>query len=240
MFAAKTSLSLLAIAACGFICAGSGAPNAAPTATSPIATLPRSTLLSSGPVVPSTAVLQSAAEKRLLAQIRRDLDDSEARVQLSSLRFVRVSNRSLEGRGEGTLLFDAKGTIPIQVVVTYDLPEQKMERADYLVAAGAESLNDELLGKSLRDNISDSIGSRLVLEFSQQPVDFSLEEITHLASGRNRLMISGNGITRFPGEGAAYTRFVATADRFSGRLISISYELLQQVEAPDGTPIAMK
>lgn len=235
MFAAKTSLTLFAIAACGLLCTSCGESYAAPTAIAQ-----RSTLLSSDQVVPAGAVLQGAAEKLLLGQVRRDLEAPEARIRLSSLHFVRVSGRSLEGRGDGILQFDGPGTIPIEVIVTYDLSEQKMERADYLVAAGAESLNDELLGKSLRDNISDSIGSRLVLEFSQQPVDFSLDKITHLSSGRNRLMISGNGITRFPGEGAAYTRFVATADRISGRVISISYELLQQVEAPDGTPIAME
>jgi len=230
MFATKSVLALVAIAACGVISVDNAPPQMA--SATPSSVNSRWSALANDSITPSRAALQDAAEQALLAQIRKDLRDSEARIRLSRLRFERNGNSSIEGRGDGVILFDTGGSIPIDVVAVYDLLDARMTQANYLVAGPVYSLNGEALAQALRDNIADSIGARLVLEFAQQPVDFSLGEITHLASGRNRLMISGHGVTRFPGEGAAYTRFVATADRVSGRVLSISYELLQQVETP--------
>jgi hypothetical protein len=227
MFATKSLLALFAIATGGFISVGNSPPQMA--SATPSSVNWRWSPVGESPVAPSCAILQDAAEQQLLAQIRNDLRDSEAQIKLSALHFERTSNSSLEGRGDGIIVFDAGGSIPIDVVVTYDPLDAGMARATYLVAGPIKNLKDESIGQALKDNI----GSRMVLEFAQQPVDFSLGQITHLASGRNRLMISGNGVTSFPGEGAAYTRFVATADRASGRVLSISYELLQQIETPN-------
>lgn len=46
------------------------------------------------------------------------------------------------------------------------------------------------------------------------------------------MVVTGDGITGFPGEGAAYTKFVATVDKFTGDIVNVEYELLQEVAAP--------
>ena len=178
--------------------------------------------------------MQAASERAVLAQVQRDLQDRGARIRLDGLRFSRASQRSVEGHGAGIALFDSVNPIPIEVTVTYDLATARVERADYHVteSVAPAPMKSAVLAKKLRDSIADRIGARLVLEFAQQPVDFSLLQITNVASGRNRMVVTGDGITGFPGEGAAYTKFVATVDKFTGAIVKVDYELLQEVVAP--------
>lgn len=173
--------------------------------------------------------MQLAAERALLAQVRQDLGDGEARVHLAALHFEAASGRTVEGRGVGTIFFDADASIPVEVTVSYDLIDNRAEQAAYLVADSGQQTVPAAVAAALRRRIADRIGSRLVLEFAQQPVDFSLQRIEHLAGGRNRLFISGEGITRFEGEGAARTRFVATARRDSGEILTIQYEIGEEI-----------
>lgn len=231
MFSFKSSLALIAIAAGGFINAGSGPPSTVTPAA------PTRLIVEDG-AVPAHAILKSAAEQALLAQVRKDLQDREADIRLADLRFERTSNRSVEGVGKGTLSFDSSDAIPVEVTVSYDLHERRVEQANYLIAAGARPSPQRFLGKRMRREIADRIGSRLVLEFAQQAVDFSLLDVKHFSSGRDRIMISGTGVTRFLGEGAAHTRFVATADKSSGHILSISYELLEEI-AEEDLPLAL-
>lgn len=228
MVTAKPLFALFAIAAGGFLNAGSGlagSPTSHPAAVD-LLSLAEPPLPAGG-----NAGMQAAAAKAVLAQVQRDLQDHGARIRLEDLHFSRASERSVAASGAGVALFDSVNPIPIQVTVTYDLSTARVERANYVVSEGAAPAHSkpDVLGKKLRDSIANRIGARLVLEFAQQPVDFSLLQITNVASGRNRMLVTGDGITGFPGEGAAYTKFVATVDKFSGAVLKVDYELLQEV-----------
>lgn len=231
----KSGLALVAIAAGGFINAAIG--NASQT-------MPARVLAQPGPpfvgatALPRDSAMQLAAERALLAQVRQDLGDGEARVRLVALNFEPSSGRIVEGRGLGTIFFDADASIPVEVTVSYDLIDNRVEQAAYLVADSAREVVSAAVATGLRQRIADRIGSRLVVEFAQQPVDFSLQRIEHLAGGRNRLLISGAGITRFEGEGAALTRFVATARRDSGEILTIQYELGAEIAEPSAPTTA--
>ncbi len=217
MFEAKQLVALLAIAAGGFINAGIGVQDVVAPATA-------SSPAHAG--VPADPVLQRAAERALLAQLRADLGDDSASLRLSALRFQRASGRSIEGRGEALARFDGGAPVPLEVSIAWDVPTQRVEQAAYLVAGKTKSLH---LDEGMRQRIADRIGARLVLEFAGQPVDFALDRVQHLAAGRERLLVSGEGVASFPGEGAARTRFVATADRASGKLLTLQYELGEQL-----------
>ena len=108
----------------------------------------------------------------------------------------------------------------------WDEPTQRVEQAAWLVTGPAPRAP---LDDATRRAIADRIGSRLVLEFAGQPVDFALRRVEHLAAGRGRLLVSGEGIADFGAEGAARTRFVATAERGSGKLLTLQYELGEQL-----------
>lgn len=220
MFEARQIAALVAIFAGGFLNAGIGAqfPSAVAAAEAPPS--PASA------EVPADAILQHAAAQALLAQLRADLGDEDATLRLSALRFERASGRSVEGRGAAVASFDGSAPVPLEVTVSYDLPTRTVEQVAYLVSGPAPTLR---LDEATRRGIADRIGSRLVVEFAGQPVDFALSRVHHLAAGRDRLLVSGVGVASFAGEGAATTRFLATAERASGKLLTLQYELGEQI-----------
>ena len=225
MFDARQLAALFAIAAGGVLNAGLGAQVDAFAASVPSPVLARSVADAAAPA--SRAVeLQSAASQALLAQLRADLGDPSATLQVDPLRFTRADGRSLEARGTALARFDGSEPVLLEVSVVWDEPTQRVEQAAWLVTGPAPQAP---LDDATRHLIADRIGSRLVLEFAGQPVDFALRRVEHLAAGRERLLVSGEGIADFGAEGAARTRFVATAERASGKLLTLQYELGEQL-----------
>jgi len=225
MIEARQLAALFAIFAGGVLNAGIGAQFSSlhsPGASSS----PAVASAAAGNEAAAHARLTLACERALRAQLRADLGDPAAQLQLSGLHFARSSGRSIEGRGLATAVFDGSAPVPLEVSVTWDLQTGRVEQAAYLVAGGTPGL--DLDGPTQR-RIADRIGSRLVVEFAGQPVDFSLDRVEHLAAGRARLLVSGEGVADFGAEGSARTRFVATADRASGKLLTLQYELGEQL-----------
>ena len=223
MFEARQLAALFAIAAGGVLNAGIGAQFEGFALT---ASAPALAEASQSPADTAAQRMQAAAHTALLAQLRADLGDPSATLQLSPLAFVQADGRSLEGRGQALASFDGSDPLPLDVSVVWDLPTQAVEQAAWLVSGPATKTT---LNSAMRHGIADRIGSRLVMEFAGQPVDFALRRVEHLAAGRERLLVSGEGIADFGSEGAARTRFVATADRASGKLLTLQYELGEQL-----------
>ena len=221
MFEARQLAALVAIATGGFINAGLDAHSATAYAAPPVAAVEHRV-----DAVPGEPALRAAAEQALLAQLRADLRDPRASLRLQSLSLRRSSGRTLEGRGSALASFDGSAPVQLEVTVAWDLPTQRVEQANYLVAGGADTLS---LDGATRQRIADRIGARLVLEFAGQPVDFALSRVEHLAAGRDRLLVAGEGVASFGAEGDARTRFLATAERDSGKLLTLQYELREQL-----------
>ena len=216
---AKQLAALLAIGVGGVLNAGFGAHFDAIAAPSPV--------LARAVAAPQAVdPMQQAARVALLAQLRSDLGDPKATLQVSTLEFTRDSGSSLEGRGTALASFDGSEPVRLEVSVIWDEPTQRVEQASWLVSGPAPQT---ALDAATKHRIADRIGSRLVLEFAGQPVDFSLQRVEHLAAGREKLLVSGEGVADFGEEGAARTRFVATAERASGKLLTLQYELGEQV-----------
>ena len=161
-----------------------------------------------------------------VAQLRSDLGDPAATLELQSLALQRSSGRSLEGRGRALASFDGSAPVPLEVTIAWDMPTQRVEQAAYLVSGPVTRLP---LDTGTQERIADRIGARLVVEFAGQPVDFALSRVEHLAAGRNRMLVAGEGIASFGAEGDARTRFLATAERDSGKLLTLQYELREQL-----------
>jgi len=215
--------ALFAIAAGGVLNAGLGAQFGAIASPTPSPMLARDVAAA----VPKADPVQQAAGAALLAQVRADLGDPTATLQLDApLRFERDSGRSLQGRGTALASFDHSDPVRLEVSVVWDLPTQRVEQAAWLVTGPAPQAP---IDAAMKDRIADRIGSRLVLEFAGQPVDFALDRVEHLAAGRERLLVSGEGTADFGAEGAARARFVATAERASGKLLTLQYELGEQL-----------
>jgi hypothetical protein len=212
--------ALFMIAAGGFINAGIDSTIALP------AQAPRATIDRRVDAMPSEQAMRAAAQAALLAQLRADLGDPSASLELGTLGFVRDSGRGVEGRGNALARFDGGAVVPLEVSVAWDLPTQRIEQASYLLSGPAPTL---ALDAQLRKRIADRIGARLVIEFAGQPVDFALQRVEHFAAGRERMLVSGEGVASFGAEGAARTRFLATAERSTGKLLTLQYELREQL-----------
>ena len=224
MFEPRQFAALFAIAAGGVLNAGLGAQVDSFAAPSPSPLLAQSVAASA----PAEDPVQRAAREALLAQVRSDLGDPAAILELEApLKFARGSGRSMEGRGTALARFDHSEPVRLEVSVVWDEPTQRVEQASWLVTGPAPQ--SSALDATTKRRIADRIGSRLVLEFAGQPVDFALSRVEHLAAGRGRLLVSGEGVADFGAEGAARTRFVATADRASGKLLTLQYELGEQL-----------
>ena len=221
MFEARQLAALVAIATGGFINAGLEAHGVGASASGPIAPVEHRV-----DAVPSEPALRAAAEQALLAQLRADLGDPGASLDLKSLALQRSSGRSLEGRGRALASFDGSAPVPLEVTIAWDLPTQRVEQAAYLVSGPVTTLP---LDAGTQERIADRIGARLVVEFAGQPVDFALSRVEHLAAGRNRMLVAGEGIASFGAEGDARARFLATAERDSGKLLTLQYELREQL-----------
>jgi hypothetical protein len=229
MVAPKSIFGLFAIAAGGFLNSAVSTPSISQSSEP----LP-SAVMVSPPKTPASpdpadAAMQNRAKAAVLTAIRTDLNDQNSSLRMSEFRFDPASGETVEGNSRGMLLFDGTSSIPVVATVVYDTSEARVEHVSYSIAGKAGTSNTGPISRAVRDRIADVIGSRLVLEFSQQAVDFSLLNVRSVANGHERLLIDGDGITRFQGEGAAYTRFVAVADKSSGRIISITYDLQQQI-----------
>jgi hypothetical protein len=222
MIDARQLAALAAIAAGGFLNAGLDLRVASARAAEPS----RPDVEHRVDATPAQAELHAQAQAALLAQLRADLGDPQARLELRSLSMQRSSGRTIEGRGRALAYFDGSAPVPLDVSIAWDLPTQRIEQASYLLAGPAEAV---ALDATMRERIADRIGARLVVEFAGQPVDFALSRVEHLAAGRDRMLVAGEGIASFGAEGDARTRFLATAERSSGKLLTLQYELGEQL-----------
>ena len=221
MIDARQFAALFAIASAGFINAGLDARGVGTAAPAPAAAVEHRV-----DATPAEAALRAQAEAALQAQLRADLRDPGATLRLQGLALRRDSGRTIEGRGRALASFDGSAPVPLDVSVAWDLPTQRVEQAAYLLAGAAQPAD---LDAGMRARIADRICARLVVEFAGQPVDFSLARVEHLAAGRERLLVAGEGVASFGAEGDARTRFLATAERATGKLLTLQYELGEQL-----------
>jgi hypothetical protein len=221
MFTGKVIASLFLLAAAGFL--DGQAPAAAPSGGTGPAARPADSA-----AAPMPAQLQRAVHAELQARLRRDLDDASLEVRLGALTVRRDGLLVVAADGEALVLMGAGGDLPLRVEADWDLATQRLARVDYRVSGPARNASTpaDAVGERLRAAIASRVREGLAAEFAGQRSEFQLLEVERVQSGRHRMLVTGTGITRFPGEGAAYTRFSATVDKFDGALERVDYELL--------------
>jgi hypothetical protein len=221
MFTGKVIASLFLLAAAGFL---DGQSPAAPQAGG----LASAARPAEAAVAPMPAQLQQAVHRELQDRLRRDLDDASLQVRLGALDMRRDGLLVVAADGDALVLMGAGGDVPLRVEADWDLATQRLARVDYRVTGPARTVAKpaDAVGERLRAAIASRVGDGLAAEFAGQRSEFQLLEVERVQSGRHRMLVTGTGITRFPGEGAAYTRFSATVDKFDGELEQVDYELL--------------
>jgi hypothetical protein len=236
MFTTKIIASLFLIAAAGMVDAergrstlGAEAPPggaAARAATAPAA------------VPTEAAPVRAAVLAALSARVRADLADPSVTVALDRIALGTPNGAIVAADGGARISLGAGGVLPVHYDADWNPATGELERLDYRVVgaaapaatASAAARARPALGATLRAAISDKLGAALGQEFSGQHSRFELLGVDRVESGRRRMVVTGTGITRFDGEGAAFTRFSASLDKFDGRVLHVDYDLLQDVD----------
>jgi hypothetical protein len=175
---------------------------------------------------PDTSALRASVEAELTRRMRADLDDAGAQLALRTFRVEHPNLRTLEARGEGVVRMPGARAIPVEIVGTYDLVDNRLESVDYT----AHPVEQELtaVDRAVRAAIGRRIAERIASEFPDQRARFELLEVARAGYGRHRTHLEGVGVTDFGAEGMAFTPFVATLDKHTGELLELRYELLQE------------
>lgn len=242
MFTAKVVASLLVIATAGVVNAGRGLVGGdvgGMVATSSI------TPAAAGfaPAVPNSASMgqiRAAVARALRARVRADLDDDRLSVDVTGLLLRRDSANLVSVDGQAVVSLGAGGVLPVRVEADWNAAGRRIDRLDYAVT-GAATAQPPLraanaapgaarIGAMLHAAIEDRVGAGIGREFAAQHPSFQLVAVDSVASGRYRMVVAGTGITRFPGEGAAFTRFSASIGKFDSRVLHVDYELLQELD----------
>jgi len=221
----KPAAALLALGLSGWLGLAVEAPfvgGAAAPALAVAAPAPSSDL-------PDYESLRVAAQEAMRARVVHDLDDATATVALQRIDVSRTSLRSLEARGQGVVSMPGAPSIPVDVVVTWDVIDHRIDAVDY--TARAVEPASGAVDQAVRAAIGKRIGDRIAGDFRDQPARFSLLEVQAVDYGRHRTRLQGAGVTDFGAEGVAYTPFVATLDKHTGELVDLEYDLLQEDQA---------
>jgi hypothetical protein len=189
--------------------------------------------------------IQREVARALAMQVRKDLDDPALTVDVSGLTLRRDAALMVSVDGDARVSLGGGASLPLRVEADWNAGTQRIERLDYRVtgdavrnvhAAGAAAMAarqpsaSPALGAKMRSAIESRLNDGMAGEFSSQHPRFELVSIEGIASGRYRMVVTGTGITRFPGEGAAFTRFSASVDKFDGHVAQADYDLLQQLD----------
>jgi hypothetical protein len=228
MIVFKPAAALLALGLSGWIGVAAQAPSLASMDSSPRA--PAAAAASTPGELPDYETLGVAAQAAMRERVAHDLDDATARVDLPKITVARTSLRALEARGEGTVEMAGARAIPVDVVVSYDVIDGRVDAVDYTARAVASDLSP--VDQAVRDAIGRRIGDRIAGDFAGQSARFALIEVEAVDYGRHRTRLEGAGVTDFGTEGVAYTPFVATLDKHTGELVDLQYDLLQEDDAP--------
>ncbi len=247
MFTGKVIASLFLIATAGVLDAGRGLVGgdagamaaSGPMAASVTTTLPADTGSA------SMGQVRAAVARALLARVRSDLDDDSVLVDVSGLSLRRDDPGLVSVDGQATVSLGAGGLLPVHVEADWNADARRVDRLDYRVTGAATAqaqapgadvaagvpARAAQVGTTLHAAIEGKVAAGIRAEFASQHPDFQLVAVDAVTSGRYRMVVAGTGITRFPGEGAAFTRFSASIDKFDGRVLRVDYELLQDMDA---------
>lgn len=246
MFTGKVIASLFLIATAGALDAGRGLVGGDSVAMAlPCSNTPA---LASIPTVANSSSMgqvRAAVAVALQARVRADLNDRSLTVDVSGLSLRRDSANLVSVDGQARVSLGAGGVLPLRVEADWNAGEQRIERIDYRVTGAATAqlaaraagvmpdgarIGAARIGAALHAAIQDKVGADIGREFAAQHPEFQLVAVDSVASGRYSMVVAGTGITRFPGEGAAFTRFSANIGKFDGRVMRVDYELLQELD----------
>ncbi len=172
--------------------------------------------------VKGTQAINDATAAAIIGALQSRFDGQAVQFRLGDLLSERASLRDISLHGRGEIRFDAsEAWLPITFDALYDTDTQAVQSPS--ITLGAQQLAHED-GTLPLDGLQKRVGRAMASEFSSQQVSFDLQQASVIGGDGQRIVVEGNGVAKFDGEGREDVTVQAVFDRRSGRWIDASYE----------------
>lgn len=167
--------------------------------------------------------INDAAAAAVIGALQTRFDGQSVQFRLNQILSDRVSLRDIALHGSGEIRFDASQSwLPISFDALYDTDIQTVQSPS--ITLGAQQLAQQD-GTLPLDGLQKRVGKAMASEFSSQQVTFDLQQASVIGGDGQRIVVEGNGIAKFDGEGREDVTVQAVYDRRSGRWIDATYDL---------------
>lgn len=166
--------------------------------------------------------INDATAAAIIGALQSRFDGQSVQFRLGEIESERASLRDIALHGRGEIRFNAsQAWLPISFDALYDTDTQAVQSPSITLGAQHVARSGEALPL---DGLQQRVGKALATEFSSQRVSFDLQQVSVIGGDGQRLVVEGNGIAKFDGEGREDVTVQAVFDRSSGRWIDASYE----------------
>ncbi|MEO6155974.1 MAG: hypothetical protein ABIP16_09645 [Thermomonas sp.] len=172
--------------------------------------------------VEGTQAINDATAAAVVGALESRFDGQAVQFRLGDVLSERASLRDIALHGRGEIRFKAtEAWLPISFDALYDTDTQTVQSPS--ITLGAQHMAHED-GTLPLDGLQTRVGKAMSTEFSSQRVSFDLQQASVIGGDGQRIVVEGNGIAKFDGEGREDVIVQAVYDRRSGRWIDASYE----------------
>lgn len=173
-----------------------------------------------------TQAINDAAAAAVIGALQSRFDGQAVQFRLDDVLSERASLRDLTLHGRGEIRFDSSETwLPISFDALYDTDTQAVQSPSITLGAQHVSQQVAQTGQSLPlDGLQKRVDNALSTEFESQDVSFDLQQASVIGGDGQRVVVEGNGIAKFDGEGLENVTVQAVFDRRSGHWIDATYE----------------
>lgn len=166
--------------------------------------------------------INDAAAAAIIGALQTRFDGQSVQFRLGNILSDRASLRDITLHGGGEIRFDSAGEwLPIRFDALYDTDTQSVQSPSITLGAQHTARND---GSLPLEGLQLRVTKALSSEFESQQVNFNLEQASVIGGDGPRIVVEGNGVATFDGEGREDVVVQAIYDTRSGRWIDASYE----------------
>ncbi|MGV8923322.1 MAG: hypothetical protein ACOH1L_08245 [Thermomonas sp.] len=166
--------------------------------------------------------INDAAAAAIIGALQTRFDGQSVQFRLGDILSERASLRDITLHGGGEIRFDSAGEwLPIRFDALYDTDTQSVQSPSITLGAQHTARND---GSLPLDGLQLRVNKALTTEFESQQVNFDLQQASIIGGDGQRIVVEGNGVATFDGEGSEDVTIQAIYDTRSGRWIDASYE----------------
>ncbi len=166
--------------------------------------------------------INDATAAAVIGALDSRFDGQSVQFRLGEVLSERASLRDIALHGRGEIRFDGAGEwLPIRFDALYDTDTQSVQSPSITLGAQYNARKD---GSLPLGGLQVKVGKALSAEFESQQVSFDLQQASVIGGDGQRIVVEGNGIATFDGEGREAVTIQAIYDRGTGRWIDASYE----------------